>query len=262
MAALVAEAVSKVFEIGSRRVTALEEFTLTVHEREFVCLVGASGCGKTTFLKLAAGFLPVTSGRILVAGEPVTTVHSRCVIVFQDYALFPWKTARKNIEFALQMRRLPAREWPDIVSRILKMVHLEGFENLYPRELSGGMQQRVALARALASDAPVLLMDEPFAALDAMTRSVLQQELLRIHEASGKAIVFVTHNIEEALVLADRIVVMRANPGRIFRVFQNPLPRPRTLDVMTGPAFGQLRREIWDAVSIDLEVASGKQQGG
>jgi NitT/TauT family transport system ATP-binding protein len=215
MAILSAERVSKEFAIGGRqRLVAIRDLSLEVDEGEFVCLLGASGCGKSTLLNIFAGFVPPSAGRVLLRGEPILGIEPRCGMVFQSYALFPWKTVRGNVEFALKMQGVAARERHRITEQFIDLVKLTGFEDRYPRELSGGMQQRVSLARILAADPEVLLMDEPFGALDAMTRQVLQEELLRIHEHSRKTTLFITHNIDEVLILADRIVVMWARSGR------------------------------------------------
>ncbi|MDR7482091.1 MAG: ABC transporter ATP-binding protein [Armatimonadota bacterium] len=255
MGVLVADHVTKIFVGGhGRQVVALEDLSLTVHEHELVCLVGSSGCGKTTFLYMVAGFIEPTSGQLLLRGVPIAGVERRCGIVFQNYALFPWKTVRGNVEFALRLKGLSPRTVADRASHYLTMVNLRGYEQLYPSELSGGMQQRVALARALASDPEILLMDEPFAALDAMTRQVLQQEFLRIHQESRKTTLFVTHNIDEALVLSDRIVVLRARPGRVRAIIDNTLPRPRGLDVQSDPEYARLKRLVWEHVAEDVQL--------
>jgi NitT/TauT family transport system ATP-binding protein len=259
---LSAEHVTKVFAAGrGRRVVALEDLSLTVEEGELVCLVGSSGCGKSTFLYMLAGFVQPTAGRILLHGQPVLGIERRCGIVFQSYALFPWKTVRGNVEFALRLKRLPAAAVAERAARYIAMVNLRGFEDLYPAQLSGGMQQRVALARALAGDPEVLLMDEPFAALDAMTRQVLQQEFLKIHQQSRKTTVFVTHNIDEALLLSDRIVVLRANPGRVHAVIANELPFPRSVDLQGHPAYAKLKGLVWDGVAQDVhqQIGGGRE---
>jgi NitT/TauT family transport system ATP-binding protein len=173
-------------------------------------------------------------------------------MVFQSYALFPWKTVRGNVEFGLKMKGLPARKRREIAERFIDMVKLTGFADRYPTELSGGMQQRVTLARILAADPEVLLMDEPFAALDAMTRQVMQEELLRIHDQNRKTTVFITHNIDEALILADRVVVLSTRPGRVKAIIDNPLPRPRHVTVQLSPEFSALKNEIW--IHVEEEV--------
>ncbi len=253
MPILSAEHVTKVFAAGrGRQVVALQDLSLTVEEGELVCLVGSSGCGKSTFLYLLAGFVQPTAGRILLHGQPVVGIERRCGIVFQSYALFPWKTVRGNVEFALRLKGLRPPAVAERSAHYIAMVNLRGFEDLYPAQLSGGMQQRVALARALAGDPEVLLMDEPFAALDAMTRQVLQQEFLKIHQQSRKTTVFVTHNIDEALLLSDRIIVLRANPGRVHAVIPNDLPSPRSLDLQGHPGYAKLKGMVWDGVAQDV----------
>jgi NitT/TauT family transport system ATP-binding protein len=250
---LTAERVTKTFSVrGGRDVVAVRDLSLEVHEGEFLCLIGASGCGKSTMLNMFAGFIQPTAGRVLLRGQPITRIEPRCGMVFQAYALFPWKTVRGNVEFGLKMKGVPSAERRRTVERFIEMVKLQGFEHHYPAELSGGMQQRVTLARILAADPEVLLMDEPFAALDAMTRQVMQEELLRIHEESRKTTVFITHNIDEALILADRIVVMSARPGRVKAVLANTLPRPRRVTIQLSPDYARLKSEIWGHVEEEV----------
>ena len=253
-AILSAERVTKVFSIGRRnqQVVAVRDLSFEVIEGEFLCLIGASGCGKSTMLNMFAGFIQPSSGRVLLRGMPITRIEPRCGMVFQSYALFPWKTVRGNVEFGLRMKGIGAAERRRIAERFIEMVKLSGFEKHYPIELSGGMQQRVTLARILAADPEVLLMDEPFAALDAMTRQVMQEELLRIHDQNRKTIVFITHNIDEALILADRIVVMSARPGRVKAVVQNALPRPRHVSIQLSQEFARLKSEIWGLVEEEV----------
>lgn len=234
-------------------VQALRDVSLDVLEGEFLCLLGASGCGKSTLLNMFAGFVPPSQGDILLRASPITGIDPRCGMVFQSYALFPWRTVRQNVEFGPRMQGLPAIACRQISDRFLDMVRLRGFADHYPAELSGGMQQRVTLARSLAADPEVLLMDEPFAALDAMTRQVLQEELTRIQRESGKTIVFVTHNIDEALIMSDRIVVMSPHPGRVKAVIDNKLERPRSMDVQLSPECGELKKEIWSLVAGDVQ---------
>jgi NitT/TauT family transport system ATP-binding protein len=250
---IVAEGVTKSFELGGgREVVAIRDLDLAVEDGEFVCLVGGSGCGKTTFLNMAAGFVQPTSGRLLLRGEPISGVEPRCGMIFQSYALFPWKTVLGNVEFGLKMQGVDARRRRELAERFIKLVNLDGFEQFYPGELSGGMQQRVTLARMLAADPEVFLMDEPFAALDAMTRQVMQEELIRIHERSRKTTIFVTHNIDEAILLSDRIVVMSARPGRVKASIRNDLPRPRPLDIQLSPRFLELKARIWADVEEEV----------
>jgi len=246
---LSAEHVTRRFSIGrGADVVAVQDFSLDVEAGELVCLLGASGCGKTTMLNLFAGFIQPTQGRVLLHGEPITRIEPRCGVVFQSYALFPWKTVQGNVEFGLRMQGVAAAERRRRAARFIELVKLQGFERHYPAELSGGMQQRVTLARILAADPEVLLMDEPFAALDAMTRQEMQEELLRIQEASRKTVVFITHSIDEAIILADRIVVMSARPGRVKSVLRNTLPRPRHVSIQLSPKFAALKAEIWGLV--------------
>ena len=262
---IVAERVTKSFELdGGREVMAIRDLDLAVDEGEFVCLVGGSGCGKTTFLNMAAGFVQPTSGRLLLRGEPISGVEPRCGMIFQSYALFPWKTVLGNVEFGLKMQGVDARRRRELAERFIKLVNLDGFEQFYPGELSGGMQQRVTLARMLAADPEVFLMDEPFAALDAMTRQVMQEELIRIHEQSRKTTIFVTHNIDEAILLSDRIVVMSARPGRVKVSIDNDLPRPRPLEIQLDPRFLELKASVWGQVEeeVRLHIASTAHAGG
>lgn len=248
-----AEEVTHIFETKAGRVVALEDFSLSVEEGEVLTIVGASGCGKSTFLNLVAGFLQPTKGRILFRGEPIDGVEPRCTMIFQHYALFPHKTVRKNVEFGPLMRGMSKEERDRIVEHYLSMVGLRGFEDVYPAQLSGGMQQRVALCRALANEPDVLLCDEPFAALDAMTRQIMQEELLRIVDESKKTVIFVTHSIDEALIISDRIAVMSARPGRIKTIMKNDLPRPRHIDVQLSDEFIEAKRSIWESVEEEVK---------
>ena len=239
-----------------RSFTALEDITLDVRAGEFLALVGPSGCGKSTLLDLLGGLALPTSGRILLDGRPITGPARDRGIVFQQYALFPWRTAQKNVEFGLEAKGIPARERADRAKRFLRMVGLAEFRDRYPHELSGGMKQRVAIARSLAYDPDVLLMDEPFAALDAQTREILQGELLRIWEESGKTIVFITHGIDEAVYLGQRVAVMTSRPGRIKQVIDIPLEsRSREEDLRATPEFSRLRHEVWSLLRDEFRQA-------
>lgn len=250
---LSASHVTKVFSTGrGPDVTAVEDLSLDVEEGEFVCLLGASGCGKSTMLNMFAGFTQPTTGEVRLRGAPITRVEPRCGMVFQSYALFPWKTVRANVEFGLKVEGMGRRERRERAQHFIDMVKLTGFEEHYPPELSGGMQQRVTFARLLAKDPEVLLMDEPFAALDAMTRQVMQEELLRIHEASRKSVLFITHSIDEALILSTRIIVMSARPGRVKAVLANELPSPRHVTVQLSPDYARLKQEIWTLVESEV----------
>jgi NitT/TauT family transport system ATP-binding protein len=225
-------------------VTALEHIALAIPEREFSCIVGPSGCGKSTLLRLIAGLERPTAGAITQGGRPITGPSAERGMVFQSYTLFPWLTVRRNVEFGLELKRMPAPERRRIAQGFIRQVGLEGFENAYPDQLSGGMRQRAALARALANDPEILLMDEPFGALDSQTRALMQEMLLGIWEQSHKTVLFVTHDIDEALFLGDVVYVMSARPGRIMEEIAVDIPRPRTLDVLTAPAFTALKRKV------------------
>ena len=221
------------YDSGDRAVTALRDVSFDVGESEFVCVVGQSGCGKTTMLNIIAGFLRPSKGEIRIGGQVVAGKGFDRGIVFQDFAqLFPWRTARRNVEFGLEMKRVPREERVAIALRFLKLVNLEAFADAYPHELSGGMQQRVAIARALAYNPAVLLMDEPFAALDALTREEMQRFLVDVWRETRKTVIYVTHNVAEAVYLADRIVVLTPHPGTVKAQVRVAASRPRdTLSV-------------------------------
>ncbi len=229
-------------------VTALEGISFDVADQEFAVLVGTSGCGKSTILRLVAGLTRPTQGRVLVDSRPVERPGADRGMVFQSYTLFPWLTVQQNVEFGLRLRGMAAGERAAVARRHLVRVGLEGFERVYPKELSGGMMQRVAIARALANDPAVLLMDEPFGALDAQTRVLMGELLLRVWGEAEKTVLFVTHDIEEALFLGDRVFVMTARPGRIREEIPVPLPRPRPMDVLTSPEFVALKRRVMDLI--------------
>jgi len=233
--------VRKAFRSGGRKLLALDRIDLEVRAGELVCLLGPSGCGKSTLLNAIAGFSPPTSGTILAAGRPVLGPGPDRAMVFQEYALFPWMTVERNVAFGLEMKGAPRAQIKEQVGALLGKLHLAEFRDRFPKDLSGGMRQRVAIARVLAIDPPMLLMDEPFGALDALTRRNLQDELLRIWSELGKTIVFVTHGIEESIYLADRVVVMTYRPGTVKRVISVELPRPRD---PSGLEFNALKREV------------------
>ena len=216
------------YEANERAVTALRDVSFGVAESEFICVVGRSGCGKTTLLNILAGFLVPTTGDVLIGGRAVSGRGLDRGVVFQDFAqLFPWRTAQRNVEFGLEMKRVPRDERAKTAQRFLGLVNLESFAGAYPHELSGGMQQRAAIARALAYNPSVLLMDEPFAALDALTRDEMQRLLVDVWRETKKTIVYVTHNVAEAVYLADRIVVLTPHPGTVRAEVKVTLPRPR-----------------------------------
>jgi NitT/TauT family transport system ATP-binding protein len=233
--------VGKTYELNGQKIEALRDANLTVRKGEFVCLIGASGCGKSTLLRIVAGFEAPTAGEALMWDKPVDGPAPDRGMVFQDYGLFPWLTVRQNIGFGPQSRGLPKQEVRDTAERFVNMVGLTRFADAYPHQLSGGMKQRVAIARVLANDADMVLMDEPFGALDAMTRERLQDELLDIWQRTKLTVLFVTHSIEEAIFLADRVVVMEPGPGRIASEHRIELPRPRDV---ASPEFNEVRREL------------------
>ncbi len=250
--------VSKTFRDARRGVDvpALERVSLSVSDREFVSILGPSGCGKSTLLYIVAGFVPAAAGEVQVDGRPVTGPGRDRGIVFQEYALFPWQTVLGNVRYGLRGGD-PAAEEARAREFIAK-VGLAGFEHHYPRELSGGMKQRVALARTLAYNPDILLMDEPFGALDTQTRFLMQEELLRIWEANQKTILFVTHSVEEAVVLSDRVVVMTARPGTVKRSVEIPFKRPRVVeDLMHDVAAMELRTDLWRLVKEEVLKAGG-----
>jgi ABC-type nitrate/sulfonate/bicarbonate transport system ATPase subunit len=225
-------------------VTALDGISFEVRDQEFAVLVGTSGCGKSTILRLVAGLLAPTAGRVLVDGRAVSGPGPDRGMVFQAYTLFPWLTVQQNVEFGPRIRGVTAEERGRLATHYLGQVGLRGFEGVYPKELSGGMMQRVAIARALANDPAVLLMDEPFGALDAQTRTLMAELLLRVWEEAAKTVLFVTHDIEEALLLGDRVFVMTARPGRVREEIKVALPRPRTVDMVTSETFIDLKRRV------------------
>jgi NitT/TauT family transport system ATP-binding protein len=229
---------------GGKPVTALDNISLDVAEQEFSVIVGPSGCGKSSLLRLVAGLIDPTSGRITLDGNEVTGPGKDRGMVFQSYTLFPWLTVRDNVEFGLKIGGVSAGERARIAAHYIAEVGLEGFETSYPKQLSGGMMQRVALARALANDPAILLMDEPFGALDSQTRSLMQELLLKIWEHSHKTVLFITHDIDEAILLGDRVHVMTARPGRIKERVEIDIQRPRTVDVAMSPEFIALKRRI------------------
>ena len=238
--------VNKTFQIGGERVEALHHVDLLINKGEFVCLIGASGCGKSTLLRIIAGFETPTSGDVRVYDTPVTGPASDRGMVFQDFALFPWMTVRENIAFGPRQKALSRAEIREKSENYLEMVGLQKFADRYPYQLSGGMKQRVAIARVLANEASILLMDEPFGALDALTREQLQDELLEIWERTQVTVIFVTHSVEEATLLADRVVVMTAGPGRIESDNRVRLPRPRDV---SSPEFNETRRFLTERLT-------------
>jgi NitT/TauT family transport system ATP-binding protein len=227
-------------------VRVLDGLDLEVADGEALCVLGPSGCGKTTLLRAIHGLIGLDAGRVTVDGAPVDRPRRDVAMVFQHFGLFPWKTVTANVAYGMELAGVPDHERRERTGRYVEMVGLRGFERSYPYQLSGGMQQRVGLARALAVEPRVLLMDEPFGALDAQTRELLQDELLRIWERAPRTMVFITHSIEEAIALGDRVVVLSARPASILEVFPVEIPRPRTVeDVVAHPTFLELRERCW-----------------
>ncbi|SMD21457.1 ABC transporter ATP-binding protein [Kibdelosporangium aridum] len=236
------------------RLIALRDVSLDVARGEFLAIVGPSGCGKTTFINMIAGFVQPLEGEITVDGEPVTGPGMDRAMVFQDYALLPWRTVQRNIRFAMENRRTkPSKaEQDERIRKAIELVGLTGFEKAYPHELSGGMRQRVGIARALVTEPSVLLMDEPFGAVDAMTREAMQAELEKIIAQTGQTVVFITHSIDEAVTLGDRVVVVSSRPGRIKEIVPVDLPRPRMdSDIRGSQRFAEIREHIWSLLQSE-----------
>ena len=242
------DGVRKVFNGRSGEMGALNGINMDILDNEFVCVVGPSGCGKSTLLNIIAGLMEPTSGNVFVDGKKVQGTGVERGVVFQQYALFPWLTVKKNVEFGLRLKNLPEDEIEEIAMKYIRMVDLEKFTNAYPKELSGGMKQRVAIARAYAVNPEVLLMDEPFGALDAQTRTQLQSELLKTWQEERKTCFFITHDVEEAIILAQRVVIMSARPGRIKEIVEIDIPYPRTQETRMDPTFIELKNFIWSRV--------------
>jgi NitT/TauT family transport system ATP-binding protein len=253
---IVARNVTKRFVERTREVTALSDINLSVKDKEFVAIVGPSGCGKSTLLYIIGGFLELTEGQILVDGRPVEGPGPDRGMVFQHFALFPWLTVKQNIAYGLEERGDSVAERERIAADLIKLIGLEGFEHVYPRQLSGGMKQRVAIARTLAFDPESLLMDEPFGALDAQTRVMMQEELVRIWNRSKKTVLFVTHDVHEAVSLADRVFVMTARPGRIKAVVEtNDIQPWNNLGFREMPEFSRKVNEIWEYLRDEVAAA-------
>jgi NitT/TauT family transport system ATP-binding protein len=240
--------VRAVFELNGEPFVALEDFNLSVDDNEFVTLVGPSGCGKTTALNIAAGLLHPTSGFVRVDGKYVTDPGPERGVIFQQYALFPWLTVRKNIEFGLELQGVSKGRRHEISDRMIELTGLVGFADALPKNLSGGMKQRCAIARAYAVNPSILLMDEPFGALDALTRVHMQEQLLETWDQDKCTVMFITHDVDEAVYLANRVIVMATHPGRIQRIIDVDLPYPRDEDIRLTPEFTRLRNEVWNVV--------------
>lgn len=245
--------VSKRFESTRSDILALDDFSLNIYTEEFVSIIGPSGCGKSTLLGLIAELDGATSGSILIGGMPPS--HARLArqvgLVFQDAVLLPWRTVEENVALPFEIMKIPLEKARDRIAQVLKLVKLDGFEKVFPHELSGGMRQRLGIARALSFDPQIMLMDEPFGALDAITRDRMTIELLNIWEQRKKTVLFITHSINEAVFLSDRVVVMTPRPGRIRTVIENELPRPRTLAMRDEPAFATMSRQLRELLERD-----------
>jgi ABC-type nitrate/sulfonate/bicarbonate transport system ATPase subunit len=238
-----------VYERDGEAVPALEDFSLNVSDGEFICIVGPSGCGKSTLLNVLAGFLPATSGSVTIDGEAVSGPDPRRILVFQERGVFPWLTVEGNIGFGLS--KLPSAERKERIAHYVQTVRLQGFEKTYPSELSGGMKQRLQVARALAVNPDILYLDEPFGALDSITRVIMRGELLRIWQTERRTILFVTHDIDEAVQMADRVVVMSSRPARIKDILNIDIPHPRNI---SSPRYLELRDELLKQIGLAYEI--------
>jgi NitT/TauT family transport system ATP-binding protein len=247
----------RTFGRGPSAVRALGPLNLSVNTGEFVCIVGPSGCGKSTFLRIVAGLARPTAGTVEVVAR---TAHPAAMI-FQDYGIYPWKTVEANVRFGLDVQGVPRREGRERARLWLERMRLADFAHAYPRQLSGGMRQRVAIARALSVEPEILLMDEPFAALDAQLRTILQDELLAICQAEQRTVLFVTHSLEEAIVLGDRVIVMSARPGRVLAEVRPPFPRPRSADVRESAKFAEFKGELWQLLRGEVVAAERTEEG-
>jgi NitT/TauT family transport system ATP-binding protein len=243
------------------RTHALEEITLDIYDEEFVAIVGPSGCGKTTFLSAVDGLIPIQGGEIRIGGAPVSGPGRDRAVVFQQASLLPWRTVMGNVIYGLQLQGVAGRDAEARAQRYIDLVGLRGFEKYFPNELSGGMQQRVNIARALVCDPEILLLDEPFASLDAQTRELMQAELLRIWRETRKTSLFITHQINEAIYLADRVVVFSSRPGRVRAVIDIDLPRPRELSIKRDPAFLVYEDQIWRLIEDEVKRNVGAGAG-
>jgi NitT/TauT family transport system ATP-binding protein len=254
----------KTFPLKDEDFVALDGVSLDIQDEEFVTVVGPSGCGKTTLLNVIAGLEQASGGEVLVDGQKVSGPSPERGVIFQQYALFPWLTVRENVEFGLKLAKKSRKETRETASHFIELVGLTQFADALPKMLSGGMKQRCALARAYAVNPKLLLMDEPFGALDALTRVNLQGQLLQTWQSEKRTVMFITHDVDEAVFLANRVVVMAAKPGRIKEIIEVDLPYPRHVDLRLTPRFGELRNRVWSAVySQELDLASyGEQVSG
>ena len=258
MSSVTVDNVTLVFEgRAGQTVTALENISFELEDKKFAVIVGPSGCGKSSLLYLIAGLNEPSSGICKIGDKTITGPGKDRGMVFQTYTLFPWLNVLKNVEFGLKLRGIASAERADIASKFISEVGLDGFENAYPKQLSGGMRQRVALARALANDPEVLLMDEPFGALDSQTRSIMQELLVKIWEHSNKTVLFVTHDIDEAIFLGDHVCVMSARPGRMIEEVDVTIERPRNIEVLTSDKFINLKRKVMKLLHGEVQKSMG-----
>ncbi|MCL4458487.1 MAG: ABC transporter ATP-binding protein [Chloroflexi bacterium] len=252
---IVIKGLNVIYETGRGTVHAVQDFDLEAEPGELVCLLGPSGCGKSTVLNVIAGFVPAAAGFVDIDGQAVTTPGADRGVVFQQYVLFPWLSVLGNVEFGLKMRGMDKTTRREIAEQYIKLVGLSGFERKYPKELSGGMQQRVGIARILASNPKVMLMDEPFGSLDSQTRYMMQGLLLHVREQFRTTIVFVTHDIDESILLGDRICLMTARPGRVKQIITNLLPCPRTPEIITSSTYVETKHTILDLIREEILIA-------
>ncbi len=258
---LTVEKLGKTYVTPTGSVDAMQDVSLEVDEGEFVSIVGPSGCGKSTLMEIVGGLIEPTKGEVTVGGNPVRGTDPSIGIVFQQESAFPWRTVAENAQFGLEMTGVEKAEARQRAQEMLELVGLGGFEDRYPSELSGGMRQRVAIARTLVMEPQIILMDEPFGALDEQTRLILGEELLRIQAATKATILFITHSFDEALLLSDRIVVMTARPGRVKKIVENPLPRPRDSTIVSDPEFGRLSGELWESLREEsMQALAGERK--
>jgi len=258
---LTIEKLGKAYETPDGSLEAMQDISLEVDEGEFVSIVGPSGCGKSTLMEIVGGLIEPSGGEVRIAGNLVEGTDPAVGIVFQQESAFPWRTVSDNVGFGLEMTGVAADERARRSKEMIELVGLGGFEDRYPSELSGGMRQRVAIARTLVMEPKIILMDEPFGALDEQTRLILGEELLRIQGATSATILFITHSFDEALLLSDRIVVMSARPGRVKKIVENPLPRPRDSTIVSDPEFGRLSGELWELLREEsMRALAGERQ--
>lgn len=255
---MLVESLTKVYSSDAGDVVALKDIDLFVQKGEFVCVVGPSGCGKTTLLEILAGLRLPTSGSVRIKGEQVTEPRRSIGVVFQEESTFPWRTVLENVEFGLEMYGTSKSERRERAREMIKLVELDQFEDAYPHQLSGGMRQRVAIARTLVTHPEIVVMDEPFGALDEQTRLILGGELLKIVERTEATVVLVTHSIQEAALLSDRVVVLSARPGRMKTVVESSLPRPRNASALTTPEFAAVTQQLWSSLEEESLMARGQ----